>query len=119
MHASDSDVLDEHRRISKQLTITVEHDAAGSRVIPVGELDLVTAPELTRVLSKLVASDGGRVMIDMFGVSFMDSAGLMSLLRAVRAADANGHRFTVGPRSRQVQRLLELTGLLEQLTLEG
>ena len=111
-------VPDGDRGSSDQLKIVVEPDPQGVRVRLRGELDLATAPELDRVLDELAGNGHGRVLIDLEGVAFMDSTAIGSLFRALRSADANGQRLTVRRGSPQIQRLLDLTGMTEQLTFE-
>lgn len=82
----------------------------------VGEIDLATAPALDAQLRDLEASGDARVILDLGGVEFMDSTGLHSIIRAQRNADCNGHTLAFRRGSPQVQRLLELTGVLTRLT---
>jgi anti-sigma B factor antagonist len=103
---------------SDQLTITLESDPDGVRIVLVGEVDLATAPELDRVLDRLVSDGHGRLLIDLHGVAFMDSTGLAAIMRALQTADVNGHRLAVRRGSPQVQRLFELTGFVDRLAFE-
>jgi anti-sigma B factor antagonist len=98
--------------------ISVERDQAGVQVRIVGALDLSRVPELNDVLDGLAADGHRRLVLDLGAVDFMDSRGLAALLRAKRSADRDGHRLTISSRSPQVQRLLELTGMLDQFTFE-
>ncbi len=98
--------------------VTLEYDPEGVRVRVVGELDISTVPELERVLDRLALPAHGRLLLDLDGVEFMDSTGLAAIVRAQNSADLNGHRLTVRASSTQVQRLFELTGMLEQFALE-
>ncbi len=118
MQTFDPDVPNGDRGSSDQLKIVVEPDSQGVRVRLLGEVDLATAPELDRVLGELAENGYGRVLIDLEGVGFMDSTAIGSIFRGLRSAEANGHRLTVRRGSHQVQRLLELTGMAEQLTFE-
>ena len=89
--------------------IAVGHDREGTTVRVQGELDLESAPALERALSQLAA--GGRLLIDLDAVEFMDSSGLAVLLRARQAAQQNGHRLAVRfAGSPTIARLFELTG---------
>ena len=102
-------------RFSARLT----NDSEGSVLILEGELDLETAPEVERQLDRIHATLVKRVLIDLSGVTFMDSTGLSSIARASRFAESNGHRLVVRRGPRQVQRLFELTGIEGRLTFEG
>lgn len=88
-----------------------------------GELDLESAPELDRRLRQLAAANSGRpnsgrLLIDLSGLEFMDSSGLAVMVRAQRDASENGHRLALRPGPTQVQRLFELTGMLERFAFE-
>ncbi|WP_229851318.1 STAS domain-containing protein [Streptomyces roseolus] len=59
-----------------------------------GELDMAAAPVLQQALDRVTADD--RVlMIDLHGVAFMDSAGLLHLLDLHRRAECLGLRVLV------------------------
>jgi anti-sigma B factor antagonist len=74
-----------------------------------GELDLCAAPELEASLSRLTASRPPSIVVDLDRVSFMDSAGVHVLLE-FSLARGNGDRLALTGGSRQVQRLIEVTG---------
>jgi anti-sigma B factor antagonist len=102
-------------RFSARLT----NDSEGGVLTLEGELDLETAPEVDRQLDRIHASQVKRVLIDLSGVTFMDSTGLTSIVRASRFAESNGHRLVLRQGPRQVQRLFELTGIENRLTFEA
>jgi anti-sigma B factor antagonist len=95
------------------------HDAVAGDVQTirmVGELDLATAPKLEAVLSRL---DGAKaVTLDLSGLTFMDSCGLRSVLRVKQMCEQRGYDFRLVPGEQQVQRLFELTGLLDVLPFQ-
>ena len=103
---------------SRGVAVTLERDQEGVRVRIVGDLDLATVPDLERVLDGLAGSEHGRLLIDLDEVEFMDSTGLAAIVRAQRSANSNGHRMTLRRGSLQVQRLLELTDMLDRFTFE-
>ena len=82
-----------------------------------GELDLVTAPELEAALERAAPPRRGRLIVDLRGVSFMDSTGLVLLLRHERKAAAGGGRLIVVKGPPHVQRVFDLTGMSERLTM--
>jgi anti-sigma B factor antagonist len=92
---------------SAQLTIQVVHLNAAPVVMVTGELDLSTADILRRSLEPL----GGRVVVNLAGVSFMGCSGIGVLVAAHNrlAADGGGLRLR-SPRD-HVRRTLELVGL--------
>ena len=78
-----------------------------------GEIDMGGADALHRRIVGLAASPTGDIVLDMAGVSFVDSSGLRSLITARDAVVAAGHGFRLRGASPEVRRLLELVGLLE------
>jgi anti-anti-sigma factor len=91
---------------SAHLTIQVVHLDAAPVVLVNGELDLSTADSLRRSLQPL----GGRVVVNLAGVSFMDCSAIGVLVAAHNrlAADGGGLRLR-SPRD-HVRRTLELVG---------
>jgi anti-sigma B factor antagonist len=83
-----------------------------------GELDLETSQEFDRQLAAIDASRLQRLVIDLRGVTFMDSRGLSSIVRAHQSAEENGYALVLRRGSNQVQRLFALTGVDERLTFD-
>ena len=71
-----------------------------------GELDLSSAPQLDARLTTL--ADKHTIIVDLTGLSFVDSAGLRSLLTAHQTAANRLHLRSPQP---QVRRTLALAGL--------
>lgn len=75
---------------------------------PVGELDAFTVGQFRESLAELTAAR--RLLVDLSGVPFLDSAGLGALIGGVRRAREGGGDVAVfGPRP-AVARLLHTTG---------
>lgn len=96
-------------------TIETRPTPEGCRIVPSGELDLVTAPSLAQALCDAEGEGEGAVVLDLGELTFMDSTGLAVVLRAVKRSQAHGGRLTVRPGSGPALRLLKLTGVLERL----
>jgi anti-sigma B factor antagonist len=101
-----------------RLTVELITDAQGVALRLVGELDLETSVEFDRRLAAIDQARISRLLIDLGGVTFMDSRGLSSIVRAHQSAEADGHTLVVRRGSNQVQRLFALTGIDERLTFE-
>jgi anti-sigma B factor antagonist len=84
-----------------------------------GELDIVSTPVLEKTMAELSASDAELVVVDLRGLQFMDSTGLHLLIQAQQQAHDLGRRFALVRGPDQVQRLFDLTGLTETLTIVG
>lgn len=81
----------------------------GTRLKVIGELDLVTAPDLGADVSDALGH-GAIVELDLSQVSFMDSSGLRALIEARSSAGAD-QQVVVVEASSQVMRLMDVTGL--------
>jgi anti-sigma B factor antagonist len=80
-----------------------------------GEVDLTTAPELTRAI-ELVPDLTSRVVVDLSGVTFLDSSGINALVSGKRTLEESGVGLGVvtapaGP-VRRVFEITQLTGAL-------
>jgi anti-anti-sigma factor len=84
-----------------------------------GELDLVTVSQVADVLDGLEPQAGGvrHVVLDLRGLTFMDVIGLRELVRQNEYARANRHNLAVVRGTDAIHRVLELTGVEEQLVL--
>ncbi|MET8783927.1 STAS domain-containing protein [Streptomyces sp. NPDC004589] len=76
-----------------------------------GEVDLALVPALREIVDALIAERRARMVLDLEGVSFMDSSALGVLVYAMRRADALGGALRLAAPCEQVRRMLELTGL--------
>ena len=93
----------------------VEPERGSVRVVPCGELDMVTAPELERRLRDLRDSGFEHVVLDLRAVRFMDSTGLRVVMCEDAAARAAGRRLTLVAGPPAVQRIFEIACVLDRL----
>jgi anti-anti-sigma factor len=95
-----------------EFAVRVEHlDDGFARVLVEGELDLLTSPELERLLDREI-SGGKQLVLDLAGVSFIDSTGLNVVISALRRCESTEATLTLGAElSAPVRRVLEITGL--------
>jgi anti-sigma B factor antagonist len=85
------------------------------RVRAIGSLDMATAPVLEQRLEELRDAGFRRLIVDLGGLSFMDSTGLHLALKWHAAARQDGFEIGFAPGPRAVQRVFELTGLTERV----
>jgi len=83
-----------------------------------GEIDSTTAPLLNTHLTELLDAEVRELVVDLQGVSFLDSAGLCVLATAHRRAARQDVRMRVLASSRAVIRPLQITGLWDLLRAE-
>lgn len=91
------------------LDIHQEHTDGGETICrPVGELDAFTVSQFRQALAELAASP--RLVIDMSGVPFVDSAGLGALIGGIRRTREMGGDVAVACNRPTLIRLLRTTG---------
>jgi anti-sigma B factor antagonist len=83
-----------------------------------GELDMVSAPDLAQTLDEVLAQPHVRVMLDLNGLSFVDSAGVSVLIKAKQAAAVNGRTLVLRRPTEQLERVFALVGLANWLAVE-
>jgi anti-sigma B factor antagonist len=83
-----------------------------------GEIDMVSAPDVIAAFAPHEATRLRRWVVDITGVSFIDSTGLSAFVKAHRELERQGveFRLVVGPSS-AAHRALEITGLLDELNV--
>lgn len=85
-----------------------------------GELDLHSAPQLRAELGRAIEDkevESPRIVVDLAGVTFLDSTGVGVLVGALkRAREAQGALHFCGAQPR-VRRVFEITGLIGALPL--
>jgi anti-sigma B factor antagonist len=80
-----------------------------------GELDIMTAPALEQELQVASAMGADAIVVDLEDVEFLDCTALRVLL--AYAGVQHGSRVAVTPGSRQVRKVLELTGAVKCLNV--
>jgi len=79
------------------------------RIAPVGELDILTVPELERVVRELLQSGFDHLIIDLSQLDFLESSGLKLLLTLQGEAARGAFVLELLPGCPAVQRVFELT----------
>lgn len=88
---------------------TVVNDVAILTVT--GELDVVLCAKLTPELNAALRSSARAIIIDLEGVSLMDSSGVALLINAFRRLDHTGRELAIACPTGPRRRALEMTGL--------
>jgi anti-sigma B factor antagonist len=84
-----------------------------------GELDLMSSPIFEEALERAYEENPELIVVDLRGLEFMDSTGLHRLVSAQQRAIQSGRRFGVVRGGEPVQRLFDLTGIADLLTMVG
>ncbi len=97
------------------------HEDSGHayRVAARGEIDLATVSVLTAEFDSLSVEGATLVVFDASAVDFVDSSGLSAIIDAATALEARGGLFLIEGMSPAMQRVLEVTGLLERYRSDG
>lgn len=92
-----------------------EHENGDATVVALaGELDFGTVGQVQQRLAEL--REAGRpALLDLDGLTFMDSTGIRLVLTAYEEAQRSGWRFRVTRGSERVRRVLEAAQVIDQL----
>lgn len=99
----------------------IDHDPIerGHLVVAKGELDISATPRLSTVLAMASASRGGRLVLDLSEVTFIDSTALGTILKAAAQLEESRTSLAVVAPEGPVRRLLEMTNLTQRFRLFG
>jgi anti-anti-sigma factor len=101
-----------------EISTRVDPSGTSSRVLVYGEIDLATAPDMAAAALHHIQS-GRHVTMDLGGATFLDAAGVSTLVALHRAAAEAGCCFTVvNADHRPVALVLGLTRAAEVLRIE-
>jgi anti-sigma B factor antagonist len=97
------------------LSIQAHHEGDRHTLLLAGELDMATAPELEQQAQRLCAQNPSELVLDMTRLEFIDSAGLNAVLKVRDLCAEHTCDFGLTPGARPVQRLFEVTRLIDRL----
>ena len=91
---------------------TVERSGGTCTLRLCGELDIVAAADLAAVLTAEAERPGATdIVVDLTGVTFIDSTGISALVNGYKAAHAAGAEFTTAGAHGQVRMVLDVAGV--------
>jgi anti-sigma B factor antagonist len=82
-----------------------------------GELDLARVARFEQLLADGPSSEAETLVLDLRGVTFIDSSGLRALIMADQRVRAEGRHFVVVRGPDRVNQVLEMTGVAERIEL--
>jgi len=101
------------------LTIDIGVEPGAAVLSVAGQLDLLSAPRLaSELMAVQFTQTDGDLILDLGGLTFIDSSGLRVLIDAHLTQNERGHRLVLRNVPGQVARLLEVTNLAGRLVLE-
>lgn len=86
----------------------------GFRVVAKGEIDLATAARLGQSIDTVIDDGATLVILDVTDVAFLDSSGLRVIVNCGNRLSATGGRLLIDGMSGAVQRVLEVSGLIDR-----
>ena len=96
--------------MSGELDLSTTSQGSCAVVRVEGEIDLDSAGELSEAALAAMQEIGPRVVLDLSGVTFMDSTGLKVLLAVHKRAELAGGRLVLAAPTRSVNRVVSITG---------
>ena len=75
-----------------------------------GSVDALTAAELTNTMNKQVEDGHVNLVVDLTGLAFMSSAGLRSLLGAVKESRSHGGDLRIVSTNPGIDKVLKMSG---------
>ena len=92
-------------------------DGDVAHLVLTGEFDLAGVQQFQEAIAKAEAQQPKALLIDLGGLSFMDSSGLRALVMAEERARAAQRRLAIVPGPPHVRRVFEITQLEQRLHL--
>lgn len=86
-------------------------DSGVTVLAPSGRLDVVGAPALKEAVSEAMKNGQPKLVIDLEGVTFVDSSGLGSVVSALKQVRSSKGDLRLAAPNQQVRVVLELTTL--------
>ncbi|MFI1533255.1 STAS domain-containing protein [Streptomyces anandii] len=112
------DFRDEQSATADTLTMHTRPLPGGGFLLTLtGALDHHTSPRLTNAVEELLQTDARTLWLELSGLTFIDSTGLTCLLHISRAVTEAGGHLTLAAPSTPVQRMLDITGIGQVLTV--
>jgi anti-sigma B factor antagonist len=108
--------VDQPVKRADQLGLHEEERDGRHTLTLVGELDLSTSGELEAAITRLCADGAREIVLDLHGISFVDSTGLRVILTGGLLCEGHACDFSLTRVQVPVQRLFEQTGLGERLS---
>jgi anti-anti-sigma factor len=92
------------------LVIEVTWTSLAVRVQLIGELDILSSGRLREVMDAFDLGAEQSLVLELSQLTFCDCRGLTALVQIHDASRANGHQLAIQGASRQLHRLLAITG---------
>jgi anti-sigma B factor antagonist len=101
----------------REFEVEIVRDEGVNTVQARGEIDLMAAERLEQALQSVQDEPADLTVLDLRGVTFLDSTGLRAITSADARARQSGHELRIVRGPEQVQKLLHVTGMDKILPL--
>jgi anti-sigma B factor antagonist len=103
--------------VDQEFQIEEQANAVPPVIAVSGEIDVATAPQLRECLHRVIAQGESTIVLDLLGVTFLDSTALGVLVGALKRCRELGgdlHLVVADPR---IMKIFEITGLTNVFTI--
>lgn len=101
------------------ITIDVQEQAQQTKINLTGEIDAYTAPKLRETAFPYTEKQGADIVIDLSGVTYMDSTGLGVFVGLFKSLNANNGTLKLTGLSDRLKRLFDITGLADIMNINS
>jgi anti-sigma B factor antagonist len=98
-----------------ELSVSSRRAGDADVIAVTGELDIGTVEDVERALAQAESGDAARIVLDLSGLTFMDSTGVRLVLAAHARSRADSNRLRLIRGGPSVQRVFELSGIADTL----
>ncbi len=102
---------------SGELQVSSRTEGDALVVVPVGDIDLAGSPTLREELKRVAAARPGRIIVDLAGVSYMDSSGVATLVEALQMTRKNRAKLVLCNLQDRVRSIFEIAKLETVFTI--
>ena len=99
------------------LDVDVTRTGYGALLEIAGELDIATVPHVRAALAAEPLASAAAVVVDLTGLTFMDSTGLSALIELSHDLASRAGRMAIACPEGPARLLLDVTGVAEQLSV--
>ncbi|MFC1807011.1 STAS domain-containing protein [Candidatus Omnitrophota bacterium] len=76
-----------------------------------GDIDINSSPDIRKTLEKSISQKAQKIVINLSGVSYIDSSGLATLVEMLKKTKGYGGRLRLSSLAAKVKSLFEITKL--------
>lgn len=92
----------------------VTEDIGGASLVRVsGEVDMSNSPAVRDTLMVLIGEKVPAIVIDLGGVTYMDSSGIATLIEGLQVTTSYGGKFRIAALTSKVRQVFELARLTD------